>query len=250
MKKLNDLKRISEYKADNIEIQNFFKSKKKLYNPVLINTEINNKSNENNLKGLDLKKLRIKMSLTQEKLAVLLGIDKDFIYSFENNINIPTSEKIIINSFFETKNFKEKPFEPDLFNIEQQIEVKQKLIVMNGLDIISIREEFKMTQQSFAELIGIDRKTIMNWEKGRIIPKSKIKLIEFFLKDKRQNVVSISTIEKNEERSESIECLTREILGLKDHIKTLKQLIEDNNIITEMYKSVNTLLKEKLSIKE
>ena len=242
MKKLNDIKRISEYKADNIEIQKFFKSKKKLYNPVLINTEINNKSNENNLKGLDLKKLRIKMSLTQEKLAVLLGIDKDFIYSFENNINIPISEKIIINSFFETKKFKEKPFEPDLFNIEQQIEVKQKLIVMNGLDIISIREEFKMTQQSFAELLGINRKTVMNWEKGMLVPKSKVLHIDLLVdRWRREN----SGFEKN---VEPLETFNSKIEALNDHIKTLKDLIEEKTVISDMHKSENLKIKEEIEL--
>ena len=40
--------------------------------------------------------------------------------------------------------------------------------------------------------------------------------------------------------------MTREILDLKDHIKTLKELVEDKTAMVVIYKSENVLLKKKI----
>jgi len=45
---------------------------------------------------------------------------------------------------------------------------------------------------------------------------------------------------------EQLENKDSEILDLKDHIKTLKELVEDKTAMVAIYKSENVLLKQKI----
>ena len=113
---------------------------------------------------------------------------------------------------------------------------------MNSLDIVKIREEFGLSQTQFANLIGIDRRTVVNWEKGRVIPESKVMLIEMLVEKKRNNNTNAILDENPEKKID----LTREIGELKDHIKTLKSLVDEKTTISELYKNENLRLKEEL----
>ncbi|RBN50146.1 helix-turn-helix domain-containing protein [Flavobacterium psychrolimnae] len=121
---------------------------------------------------------------------------------------------------------------------------------MNDLDIIKIRRDLGKTQQEFAEFLGVDRRTVINYEQGNKIPASKIKLLGTLLSN---NKVYTNEVNKNrisgkiETVAETTESLNREILDLKDHIKTLKDLIEEKNKTAEMYINENKLLKESIS---
>lgn len=44
---------------------------------------------------------------------------------------------------------------------------------MNNIELKNLRKKLKLTQKEFASIIGIDVKTIQNWEAGRAIPSSK-----------------------------------------------------------------------------
>lgn len=44
---------------------------------------------------------------------------------------------------------------------------------MKEIDVFKIRKSLKLTQQEFADRIGVDRRTIINYEQGGKIPKSK-----------------------------------------------------------------------------
>lgn len=44
---------------------------------------------------------------------------------------------------------------------------------MNKLDIKEIRKKLGLTQAQFAQRIGVDTKTVQNWEYGRPIPTTK-----------------------------------------------------------------------------
>lgn len=52
---------------------------------------------------------------------------------------------------------------------------------MNALELKNKRKESKLTQDQLAELLGVDRRTIINYEKGETIPPSKVKLIDMVL---------------------------------------------------------------------
>jgi len=124
---------------------------------------------------------------------------------------------------------------------------------MNTIDILKIRENLGLTQKEFGELIGVDKRTIINYEQGKVIPATRQKFLQLILdkgignipKD-RQTILPL----KRKSIVEADENLRVEILDLKDHIKTLKELIGDKNKITEMYKNENMLLREKMVVLE
>lgn len=120
---------------------------------------------------------------------------------------------------------------------------------MNDLDIIKIRKDLGKTQLEFAEFLGVDRRTVINYEQGKKIPSSKIKLLGILLSNVKgfpSEVKNATTQRLSDASLESIESLRGEILDLKDHIKTLKDFLEEKNKLAEMYMNENKLLKERL----
>ena len=120
---------------------------------------------------------------------------------------------------------------------------------MNNLDIIKIRKDLGKTQLEFAEFLGVDRRTVINYEQGKKIPSSKIKLLGILLSNVKGfpgEVKNVTTQKITDASLESIESLKGEILDLKDHIKTLKDFLEEKNKLAEMYMNENKMLKEKL----
>jgi DNA-binding XRE family transcriptional regulator len=122
---------------------------------------------------------------------------------------------------------------------------------MNDLDIIRIRKGLMMTQQEFAEFLGADRRTVINYEQGKKIPESRIKLLKVLLADVNlKNVVAetkdIKLPRTSDVSIETSDSMKREISDLKDHIKTLKDFLEEKNKLAEMYMNENKRLKEKL----
>lgn len=53
----------------------------------------------------------------------------------------------------------------------------RKLLIMEGLDIKKRREELGLTQKELGDLIGASRETIINYEKGKPIPRSKSEIL-------------------------------------------------------------------------
>ena len=120
---------------------------------------------------------------------------------------------------------------------------------MRDLDIIKIRKDLGKTQLEFAEFLGVDRRTVINYEQGKKIPLSKIKLLEILLSNTPNSINEIKNnriLKKAETIVDTNESLHREILDLKDHIKTFKDLIEVKSKLAEMYMNENKLLKEKI----
>jgi len=124
---------------------------------------------------------------------------------------------------------------------------------MKALDIIKIRKKLKVTQDEFGKLLGVDKRTIINYEQGSTIPVSKVKLIELMISNGlldpvEDNSKSKPTV-KIEEPVDNEQNLLSEIEILKDHIKTLKDFLEEKNKLAEMYRNENNLLREKLESK-
>jgi DNA-binding XRE family transcriptional regulator len=120
---------------------------------------------------------------------------------------------------------------------------------MKGIDILKMRQNLDMTQEEFGKLLGVTRKTIINWEQGGGITATTIARIERMLAegigDKPINKISLIP-RKSEVNVETYENLRQEILDLKDHIKTLKELIDEKNKIAEMHKIENSSLKQRI----
>ncbi|WP_347216646.1 helix-turn-helix domain-containing protein [Chryseobacterium sp.] len=49
---------------------------------------------------------------------------------------------------------------------------------MTGSEIVAYRKEYNLTQQQFADLVGVSKNTISNYEGGGVIPKSKIPILQ------------------------------------------------------------------------
>lgn len=49
---------------------------------------------------------------------------------------------------------------------------------MTGTEILAYRKEHDLTQQQFADLVGVSKNTISNYEGGGVIPKSKIPILQ------------------------------------------------------------------------
>ncbi|AXG73965.1 XRE family transcriptional regulator [Flavobacterium arcticum] len=64
-------------------------------------------------------------------------------------------------------------------------------MVINGLEIRQGRERLGLTQKELAELIGSSRETIINYEKGRPIPKSKSEILHKVLEPKAVDYLSV-----------------------------------------------------------
>jgi transcriptional regulator with XRE-family HTH domain len=121
---------------------------------------------------------------------------------------------------------------------------------MSTIDILKIRKNLALTQQEFAELIGVDRRTVINYEQGKKVPESKVKLLQLMIDNGLTNVPleqKEKTFKKTELHNDA-DMLSREILDLKDHIKTLKDFLEEKNKLAEMYISENNSLKAKLAL--
>jgi len=86
-----------------------------------------------------------------------------------------------------------------------------KYFIMSNLDIIKVREELGLSHRELAEQLGVDRRTIVNYEQGRLIPGSKIKLLQMLLQEKRSALDPL--LENN--YKEQLENMNREVLELK-----------------------------------
>jgi len=46
-----------------------------------------------------------------------------------------------------------------------------RVFTHDGLDVPAIRQQYKLSQEKFAQLLGISVATLRNWEQGRRTPK-------------------------------------------------------------------------------
>ena len=50
-------------------------------------------------------------------------------------------------------------------------------LIMNDIDVKRIRQELGLTQANFAKMLGVNPRTVQNWEAGGVIPESKCELL-------------------------------------------------------------------------
>ena len=55
------------------------------------------------------------------------------------------------------------------------------LLIMKELDIKGIRKKLGLTQAELAKRLGVDPKTVQNWEYGKKIPESKHGILRYFV---------------------------------------------------------------------
>jgi DNA-binding XRE family transcriptional regulator len=61
---------------------------------------------------------------------------------------------------------------------------------MNSLDIKKYRKAAGLTQEALAEKLGVTKRTIINYEKGELIPDSKVKLFHHLMNEEHMDMVS------------------------------------------------------------
>jgi DNA-binding XRE family transcriptional regulator len=125
-----------------------------------------------------------------------------------------------------------------------KININFNLLNMNGLDVTKIRKDLKLTQDEFGKLIGVDKRTVINYEQGKTIPKSKVNLLELMLANGMVSSNTAVQLKKEIVPSVNTKNLLDDIESLKDHIKTLKDLVTEKTKLSEMYINENAMLRE------
>ncbi len=54
---------------------------------------------------------------------------------------------------------------------------------MNNIELKEKRKKLGLTQDMLAKELGVDRRTVINYEKGEVIPESKVKLLDVIFKE-------------------------------------------------------------------
>ncbi len=71
-----------------------------------------------------------------------------------------------------------------------------KIFIMSDLDVKEIRKKLGLTQQEFADKLGVSRNTILNYEKGETIPSSKSTILHTMLAESKVINTAIETVKK------------------------------------------------------
>lgn len=112
-------------------------------------------------------------------------------------------------------------------------------LFMSDLNIKEIRKNLGVSQEKLAEMLGVVRQTIRNWENGAIIPQSKRLILANLLnqtkeKEKTQNPQRDETL--SPKNNDLIADFKKKIAELEDTIKTLiatnKQLVNTIDRLT------------------
>lgn len=124
---------------------------------------------------------------------------------------------------------------------------------MNNLELKNRRKEIGLTQQELADLLGVSKNTIVNYEKGLKIPESKIPLLIKTLyennniyKDEKVNIVN-----EPQEEYQKITGFDKKIIETIDKITAKQDELIKTNSNSEKYKTILDtieLYKEKLEI--
>ena len=121
---------------------------------------------------------------------------------------------------------------------------------MNTLYLKKIRRDLGLNQQEFADLIGVNRRTMFSYEQTGKMPESKRMLIEMIIKNHEGNNSEeiIKPEKKQKAQTEDVEKYTTEIESLKDHINTLKGFLAEKTKLASIYEEENKDLKSRLSV--
>lgn len=119
---------------------------------------------------------------------------------------------------------------------------------MKPLEIKEKREKLGLTQEELAKSIGVSKNTVFNYEKGKVIPDSKIELLEKILNSTNPNIVNEPiTIYRKKEISfeEKRKLIEEEIRQINEVIKHKLEIIELLKIQIEVLADTETDRKKK-----
>lgn len=108
---------------------------------------------------------------------------------------------------------------------------------MNEKKLKELRKNAKLSQQELADLVGVDRRSIINYEKGESIPMPVMKLLHILLETDyllKLNSQEINLIEVKEEKS--IEYLIDNLKSeFSEKIDDLSNQLRISNLIDRTY---------------
>lgn len=105
----------------------------------------------------EIKKARKKLGLSQGELAKKIGVSKNTVYNYENGKKIPESKITILRSILMSDN--KEPTSVEAFKL--------------------MRLNLDLTQDQLAKRLGVDRRTIINYEHGETpIPMATLELMD------------------------------------------------------------------------
>lgn len=109
---------------------------------------------------------------------------------------------------------------------------------MNGLNIKEFREKLGLTQLELAEMIGVSRNTIINYEKGGVIPEAKRKILHKVLGENAQEATLLEEPEAiyNTYYDEKIAKQKEEIEKIKKEIEKWEAKLKENPDKGDTYK--------------
>jgi transcriptional regulator with XRE-family HTH domain len=95
---------------------------------------------------------------------------------------------------------------------------------MKALDIKEKREKLGLTQEQLAKKVGVSKNTILNYEKGKVIPDSKRELLEQILNNENPNIVN-----------EPITIYKKTSINFEGKIKQIEELIKERREIIKLF---------------
>ena len=107
----------------------------------------------------DLESFRVDKNLSQRALADQLGIAQSFVSKIENGKE-PMPEAHI----------------SQLANLYPSDDI-DKYRKTNVIDIKNLRNKVGLSQEKFAEMLGVHSRTVQNWERGGVIPEAKYAIL-------------------------------------------------------------------------
>ena len=120
---------------------------------------------------------------------------------------------------------------------------------MNGLEVRKIREKMNLTQKELAVLTGNSERTIINYENGKVIPKTKHEIFQNLLNKNIKNTLNLNNeIIKPQEitnQNNDLEEMTEIELLKKTAILLFGQLEEKELKIIQLQNEIKECKEEK-----
>ncbi|MEO8237145.1 MAG: helix-turn-helix domain-containing protein [Flavobacterium sp.] len=118
---------------------------------------------------------------------------------------------------------------------------------MNALEIREGRKKLNLTQAQLAKKAGVSVKTISNYEKGAVIPESKMDLLHSLLSNNTLNEAAAEYHNPNIFRQKLIE-LQEKIKAREDYLLDLENIKPINLSKIEHQKEIINILKMRLDL--
>ncbi len=117
-------------------------------------------------------------------------------------------------------------------NISAIFHKKCTVLKMNSKNIKELRKKIKMTQEELGRAIGVSKRTIINYEKGEVIPQTKNEILHNIASSLEKNVNAASIIYNRTPCSDT------------DKVETLERLLSEKDRLLAAKDEIITMLKK------